>query len=95
MSEQPVVTVEKPKRKYTKKIAPDTQSSARELLKEIVSEINASKEQFGGAKLQFCEIPPTPPAPKKKRVLSAKQLECMAKGLELRLAKLKSVSVEK
>jgi hypothetical protein len=41
------------------------------------------------------EVPsPTPPAepPKKKRVLSEKQIEAGSKGREARLAKLKSVS---
>jgi hypothetical protein len=52
------------------------------LLKEIVSEINASKEAPA-------------PVPKKKRVLSQKQLESLAKGREQRLSKLKSVSAEK
>jgi hypothetical protein len=42
--------------------------------------------------------PPTPsevksePPPKKKRVLSEKQIEALAKGREARLAKLKSVN---
>jgi hypothetical protein len=77
--QEPIV---KPKRKYTKRNAPEP-PSARELLKEIVSEIKASQEE------------PLPTIPKKKKVLSDKQKECLAKGRELRLAKLKSVSAEK
>jgi hypothetical protein len=76
--QEPIV---KPKRKYTKRNAPEP-PSARELLKEIVSEIKASQDE-------------PPPTPKKKKVLSEKQKECLAKGREMRLAKLKSVSIEK
>jgi hypothetical protein len=70
--QEPIV---KAKRKYTKRNVSEPPSSARELLKEIVSE--------------------PPPTPKKKKVWSEKQKECLAKGRELRLAKLKSVSIEK
>jgi hypothetical protein len=52
-------------------------------LKEIVSEITASKKE------------PRNHVPKKKKVLSIKQLECVAKGREQRIPKLKNVSVEK
>jgi hypothetical protein len=55
----------KPKRKYTRKQAPELQSS---------------------------DQPPAKPKP--KRVLSDKQKECLAKGREQRLEKLKSVSTK-
>jgi hypothetical protein len=68
--QEPIV---KPKRKYTKKNVPDP-SSARELLKEIVSEFKALQEEH-------------PPTPKKKKVVSDKQKECLAKRRDLRLVK--------
>jgi hypothetical protein len=71
----------KPKRKYTKRTPSEPKSSARDLLKEIVSELKASQEE-------------PPPTPKKKKVLSEKQKESLAKGREQRLAKLKSLSTK-
>jgi hypothetical protein len=71
----------KPKRKYTKRNVSEPKSSARDLLKEIVSELKASQDE-------------PPVTPKKKKVLSEKQKESLAKGREERLMKLKSVSTK-
>jgi hypothetical protein len=60
----------------------EPKSSARDLLKEIVSELKASQDE------------PPPVIPKKKKVLSDKQKESLAKGREERLMKLKSVSTK-